>query len=241
MAQKKHAVHSAHRQRFKARFLKEGLDHFEDHNVLELLLFFGVPQADTNPLAHRLMERYGSFSAVFDAPIEDLRKVEGVGEHVATLIKLIPALARRYCADRFACRMELPTYSDVGNYFVAQFLGRRTEAVWGLFYSASFQLLESCELSSGGIGSAALSARGIAERAILCNARYLILGHNHPGGVPMASLADWETTRTLRGALADMEITLIDHFIIAEGKFFSLDKGSFDHVFAQAKDVEEVL
>ena len=89
-------LHEGHRQRLKERFLREGLDHFEPHTVLELLLFYAVPQRDTNELAHRLIARFGSLDAVFDAAFDELCAVEGIGRNTATLLKLVPDLTRRY-------------------------------------------------------------------------------------------------------------------------------------------------
>ncbi len=221
-------IHSSHRTRLKARFCSQGMGGFEDHNVLELLLFYAIPQKDTNPLAHRLMERYGSLSAVFDAPIEDLMQVEGVGEHTAVLLKMVPALAGRYCEDRFRVGDTFPEYEAVGTFLVSHFLSRETESVYGLFYSASLQLVDSAELFSGTLHSAAFSAREIAQRAILKNASYVILAHNHPGGVPIASAADLDVTREMRAFLAQMEVKLLDHFIVAEGKYFSLMRDFFE-------------
>ena len=100
MEEKQSHPHSGHRARVKARFLKEGLDAFEDHNALELLLFYAIPQRDTNELAHKLISAFGSFSAVFDAPVESLMQVGGIKENTAILIKLIPALYGKYAQSK---------------------------------------------------------------------------------------------------------------------------------------------
>ena len=207
-------LHASHRARLKARFCRQGMEGFEDHNVLELLLFYAVPRCDTNPIAHRLMERYGSLSAVFDAPVEDLVRVEGVGQHAAVLIKMIPALAARYCEDRFSVNKKLPSYEEVGAYLVSHFLGRQTESVFGLFYSSDLKFLDS--------------AREIAQHAILKNASYVVLAHNHPQGIPIASATDLDVTRELRAFLSQMEVRLLDHFIVAEGRFSSLMRDYFE-------------
>lgn len=236
--------HASHRERLKARFVRESLDHFEDHNVLELLLFYAIPQKDTNPLAHRLMERYGTLAAVFDAPLEDLVEVEGVGEHTALLIKLIPALARRYCECRFDVKGFLPEYDEMGTHLVAHFLNHRNESVYGLFYSPSLKLVDSCELFSGSLHSAAFSVREVAERAILKKATYLVLAHNHPGGVPIASATDLDVTREIRSFLAKMDVKLLDHFIVAESRYFGLTREVYEHertrVLRQLESVETI-
>lgn len=230
MSAKKENLHASHRNRLKGRFLSQGLDHFEEHNVLELLLFYAIPQADTNPLAHRLLSRYGSLAAVFDAPLEDLMTVEGVGKHTATLIKLVPSLARRYCESRFASEEGLLTHEEIGQRLVAHFLGRTSESVYAMFFTSSLKLVESAELFSGTLHSAAFSVREVASRAILNRASYVILAHNHPGGVPIASASDLDVTHSLRAFLGQMEVVLLDHFIVAEGRYTSLSRESFERV-----------
>ena len=84
--------HTGHRQRMKAEFLARGIEGWPDHRVLELLLFYSIPQGDVNGLAHDLIEQFGSLSGVLDASVEELRKVKGVGEHTAVLLRMLPAL-----------------------------------------------------------------------------------------------------------------------------------------------------
>ena len=113
----------------KNLFLKNGLDYFEPHTVLELLLYYSIPMKDTNPVAHRLLEKFGSFSAVFDAPIEELSKVEGVGKSTAVLIKLIPQLSRRYQEDLDRDKNVIFSYDEAGGYLLKKFIGRQNEVV----------------------------------------------------------------------------------------------------------------
>ena len=88
-------IHDGHREKMRRRFLTAGLEPFADHEALELLLYYAIPRRDTNPIAHALMERYGSLSAVLSAPAEDLQKVAGVGESAAVLLRLAPQLCRK--------------------------------------------------------------------------------------------------------------------------------------------------
>ena len=88
-------IHQGHREKMRQRFLKSGLESFADHEALELLLYYAIPRRDTNPIAHRLMERYGSLTAVLSAPAEDLKKVEGIGESAAVLLKIAGQIGRK--------------------------------------------------------------------------------------------------------------------------------------------------
>ena len=92
-------VHDGHRSRMKERFRGHGLENFNDINALELLLFYAAPRRDTNGLAHALLERFGSFSAVLEANEQELLAVPGIGENAVTLLRLIPAVSRRYLLD----------------------------------------------------------------------------------------------------------------------------------------------
>ena len=94
------SIHEGHRQRLKQRFADHGERVFDDHQLLELMLFYAVPQGDVNPLAHRLINHFGSFAAVLDASPEDLRQVKGVGEHTALYLSMFPQVMRRYLASR---------------------------------------------------------------------------------------------------------------------------------------------
>ncbi len=94
------ASHTGHRQRVKTEFLTRGIEGWPDHRVLELLLFFAIPQGDVNPLAHELIDRFGSLSKVLDASPDELKKVPGLGEHSVALLRMIPAISGRYMAQR---------------------------------------------------------------------------------------------------------------------------------------------
>ena len=85
MAEKKANVHSGHRKRVRDKFLKDGIDSFEEHQVLEFLLFYAIPYKDTNELAHRLLDRYRSLAGVCEAPIDELMREFGLTETAAVL------------------------------------------------------------------------------------------------------------------------------------------------------------
>lgn len=115
-------VHDGHRERMKSRFVEAGLDGFNDHNALEMLLFYAVPRKDTNELAHRLLKQFGSLASVFEAKHEELMRVDGIGENAATLIKLIPEISRRYLLTKSLPTKVIRRSEDAGAYFVAKFM-----------------------------------------------------------------------------------------------------------------------
>ena len=122
------SVHEGHRQRKKEQFREHGLDAFADHEALELLLYYAIPRQDTNPIAHRLLERFGSLEGVFSAPAYELQKVEGVGENAATLIRLLFPLCRRVRTSGGRHEVIFNTRENIGAYFIELFLGERRES-----------------------------------------------------------------------------------------------------------------
>ena len=215
-------VHDGHRQRLRERYMKEGLDNFDQHQVLELLLYYCVPRKDTNPIGHKLTDRFGSLAQVLEAPKEDLMKVEGVGESTATFLKLVHDVGRYYQVNRMAQTEILTTLEQCGAYMVPFFHGRRNETVYLLCLDAKCKVLSCKEVGEGSVNSASIPIRRVVELALGFNATSVVIAHNHPSGVAVPSDEDICTTRRLAMALHAVEIQLVDHVVVAEDDYVSM-------------------
>lgn len=215
-------VHEGHRRRLKARFLQSGLEGFEPHNVLELILFYCVPQKDTNELAHDLINRFGSLNQVLDAPYEELLKVKGVGENTASLLKLLLPVGRYYAKNVDTQTLTLDTPDKVGEYLLGCFTGLTEERVALLSLDDVCNPLSLDFVSEGDISSAGLRFRTLIETVLRTKASAVILCHNHPGGIALPSPEDIESTRQVRDVLRSVGVALVDHFILAQDDFVSL-------------------
>lgn len=219
-------IHKGHREHMRARFLQGGLEGFADHEALELLLYYAIPQKDTNPIAHALMERYGSLSAVLSAPIEDLEKVEGVGERTAVLLRLVPLLEQK--ARLSETEQVLSSTERIGAYLLERFSQERDEVVYQLCLDRKGRLLSCRRLGEGGAASVDLDVRRLVKNALLASASGVVLAHNHPSGVALPSPEDYVATDRARAALATVGVELLDHIIVADRDFVSLaDSGCF--------------
>lgn len=220
-------IHTGHRQRLKDRFLHEGLEHFDDIHALELLLFYAISRKDTNPIAHALLDRFGSIAGVLEARQEDLMEVEGIGEGAAVLLKLIPQFMGRYLKDTRQPGKILTTTMQCGQYLQPYFFAAREEMVYLLMLDAKCKVLDCRLIQKGSVNTAGVSVRQIVEAALSANATSVVLAHNHTSGIALPSEADKETTRRLWTALQAVDIMLADHIIVAGNDFVSMSDDGF--------------
>lgn len=220
-------IHEGHRKRMKERFLKSGLDDFAPHNVLEFLLFYSIPRGDTNPIAHRLIDAFGSLSGVFDATPEELMKVSGVGESTAILISMIPQMARKYLEDKADAVNVVGGCGDIGAYLLPKFVGRTNEALMMVSIDNKNKVIACSIVAEGTVDSAKVSRRKVMEEAMKVKATRVILAHNHPRGVAVPSAEDVAMTREIGRLFAQVGIELVDHIIIADDDYVSMAASGF--------------
>lgn len=218
-------VHKGHRKRTKESMLEHGIDSLNDHQVLEILLFYGIPNGDTNPIAHRLVEEFGSLRGVLEADYDKLCRIKGISDNSAGLIKFVQQLSRRYLKS--ACFSDEKSHKfdsteSLREYFESVFLGVETEEVHALVVDDELKLVAEAKISEGTIGKVQISARKIADFVIMNRCDRVVLAHNHPKGVCMPSKADIIKTKELTKLLSELEISVIDHIIVGRNGSFSL-------------------
>lgn len=214
-------MHDGHRRKMREEFLAGGLDAFSEHRALELLLFYAIPQADVNPVAHALIDAFGSISAVFDAEPEELMRVPGIGQNAAVLLKLIPQVCRRYLISKTSFIDIIDSSETAGAYLMPRFHGRKEELVYLLCMDAKRKLISCKLIGSGSMNSVVISVRKVVETALVQGASCVILAHNHTSGIALKSEEDVKTTIRIRDALAQVDVVLLDHLIIAGDDFIS--------------------
>ena len=219
---KKSSIHDGHRQRTKNEFVQRGLTGLPDHRVLELLLFYAIPRGDVNPLAHRLVEHFGSLAGVFHATYDQLLEVEGVGPNVATLLLLIPAAAARYLEESASFDGQIVSIWQLRELLKPLFFGQRDELAYLVCMDAKSKVLATRKLGEGVVSTVAIASRKVLEAALACNASQVVLAHNHVSGVALWSQADLDTTLRLKRLLAETDIVLVDHLIWAGDDMISM-------------------
>ncbi len=217
-------IHTGHRQRVKDRFLKAGLESFQRHEVLEFLLFFGIPYKDTNPLAHALIDKYGSFSNVCDAPIESLREVPGMTENAAILIKILPNISGLYMQDKLENTVYLGTLGACADYLRSMLYNARKEELYVLFLDDEHKLLSYKRLGVGSVNHVTVALREIHEAIFFSHATNVILAHNHPSGNFEPSSGDIRATKHVLESISYIGVNLLDHIIVTGNSHYSFNR-----------------
>ena len=215
------ADHSGHRARLRREFLTRP-ESFPDHKVLELLLFYVQPRKDTNPLAHELMEHFGSLQGVLDAPPEALEQVKGMGERSSALFLAIKELGRRYQAQRASVENIVSSTADAADLLRPYFYGARNEMVYLLCMDGKGKALACPKISEGNVNTAQVVSRHVVEKALTNNAVLAVLAHNHVSGLALPSAEDCATTLYLRDLLEKVGVKLLDHLVFVDDDVVSL-------------------
>ena len=223
--------HSGHRVRLRERALKGGVEALPDYELLEILLFRAIPQRDTKPLAKKMLERFGSLSAVLSAPLEALLQVRTVDAQGRLLrltaqsaldIRLVHEAARRIGLETLEKRCAISSWSALQAYVRVTLAHEPRERFHVLFLDRKNQLIADETLAEGTVDHAPVYPREVVRRALELGSSALILVHNHPSGDPTPSSADVEITRQIVGAAKTMNITVHDHLVVGRDGMASL-------------------
>ena len=215
-------LHAGRRARMRERYIKDnGMDSFAEHEALELLLYYCIPQKDTNELAHKMLREYGSLAGLLDAHPLDIVKRCRVSEGTSVLVSMVPRMAKLYFQSKWEKNIRLTSSRLAGEYLVDMLGGRNTEAFYILCLDAQRRLNSAAIVSEGTVEEAPVYIRNIVQTALLYDAVSVVLSHNHPGGSVSASGADIEATRQIIRAFELLEIGVLDHIIVAGPRYYS--------------------
>jgi len=215
-------VHKGHRKRVKERYMNEGnLDNFQEHEALELLLYYCYARQDTNDIAHKLIAEFGSLSNLVDSHPKEISRRCKVNENVAILVSLVPHLAKKYLNGKWSDRLEMSNSKLVGEYCISLFANMHYECFYIVCLDTQRRLIRAELIHKGSIDSSAVYPRLIVESALKNKAASVVLSHNHPGGGILPSKGDIDVTRKVKSALNTVDIEVVDHVIVGGDKYYS--------------------
>lgn len=220
-------IHEGHRKRMRRRFIEaDGFKGFEEHQVLELILFYGIPRKDTNDYAHMLIDKFGSLAKVVDASFESLTELSFVNENTAVLLKMLPAFMSVYHKSSNKKESYDSTEKLIG-LFNSDFAGSTHEEFRIACFNANLELICDELISSGGPTSSSVDMRKLMEIVVKSNAVSISVAHNHPNGEPTPSNSDISVTRNIDTLTKGIGVSLLDHIIVGENQTISLRKKGY--------------
>lgn len=212
-------------ERLARRFLRRNPDALTDAELLELLLQFS--HSEPEKMAHQLLTHYPNIANLMQADVVDLSAVDGLDDDSILLLRLVPELQRRYFLSRSQTEPYLKSSADFGRYLLPYFYGARDEMVYLLMLDGACKVINCRMVGHGSVNSANVPIRRLVQEAINANASGIVLAHNHPSGIAVPSKEDVEITIRLSESLEIMDLTLLDHIIVADDDFVSLKESGY--------------
>lgn len=209
-------VHQGHRKRFRSALTASQWENANEHQILEYILSIVIPRKDTNPLAHTLIEEFGSLANVLDASVDDLLQINGIGEVSATFLHSIPSLFKKYKQSKIKQKPCLSCASNVFKYYRITFNHMPIEEFHVLSVDSCGYLISKKLVAKGSNNEVPFSLKTILEFAIRTQAAGIILLHNHPNGEPSPSPEDVKLTHQVYNNLMVNGITVLDHIIVGK-------------------------
>lgn len=216
-------LHQNHRKRIRAELKNNVInENSEPHKILEMLLFYSIPRCDTNEIAHRLLEEFGTIQGVLEAEVEDLMKIEGIGENSALFFKLVRIISARYLLDKKNVKHSFSKLNELYEYLVDLHLTSTNEVIRLTSLDGKGTVIATDILNEGDVSSVSVSTRKVIEIVLKRKAVYAILSHNHPNGNAIPSLQDTAVTKDISEVLAKINVKLLDHIVIAGDDYVSM-------------------
>ena len=208
-----------HRQRLRERYINNGIESLHEHEVVELLLFYAMPRVDTKPLAHKLIDHFGSLKGVLSASHESL-KTFGLTDNCAALVSLARELSG-YIKSKEITGQKFCDYAEIGKLVASELEGKSDERMMVLFLDAKGTAIGMKTLGEGS-ANARVNLRDLTEECFSRNASKIVLAHNHPSGNLKPSADDYIFTTDIEETLSRLGIALVEHYIVADGTYLGI-------------------
>lgn len=214
-------LHEGHRERLRKRLSDKNFVE-DDYQILEYLLTLPVMRKDTNGLAHKLINEFGSLANVLDSKVEDLTNVKGISPTIAYFLHSIPFIFRNYKLSKIKAKPVLTCPRDIFNYLGQVIHHLPIEEFYLICLDNGFKVINKKIISTGSTSNIALNVKDCVQYALQMKASKVIMIHNHPSTSPEPSKSDFETTKRMLVGFEMAGIELFDHVIVNyQEEFFS--------------------
>jgi len=234
-------IHAGHRSRMRSKMLQYGASIFDTYELLEMLLYYVIPYKDTNPVAKRLLMRFGSLDGVLCASPEELSEVAGIGPRAAEFLTRVGGISDMLGAD-LSCGADIlfKDYHKTGSFFAERLGGLEYNAVLAMYLNNNMRLIAMEEVARVDYDSGAIRSAPIIDSALRHHASVVITAHNHPCGPFFVSEGDNQTNSMLTDALSLVSVTHLEHFLVC-GRYYVGSLRNPSYTLSQYADVAAFL
>lgn len=239
---KKVNLHEGHRKRLRRQLEETDFVNADEYLVLEYILTIPIMRRDTNEIAHRLINTFGSLANVLDSSVSDLTTIGGVSPTVAHFLHCIPFVFRNYKLSKANAKPVITCAKDIFTYLGEAVYHLPKEEFYMICLDNASKVITKKLITQGDSTQVAISIKECAEYAMKVNASKVIMLHNHPAGSPEPSRADLETTKRMLFTFELSGIELYDHVIVNyEQNYYSFAReGVLDKYRKDCKKLLEV-
>jgi DNA repair protein RadC len=209
-----------HRERLRTQIEGNGLGVLPEHQIVEYLLFCGIPYKDTKPTAYELINRFGNLYGITHTPYESLMSVNGMTRNAALFLRTIPALVKFYESESGAKEILKDIDGILG--YLAKTVSTEMEICYCIVLDTDNRVRSVEKIQSGTHDSLAIPTRDIIKLLMEINARKVIVAHNHPSGNITPSADDEVNTFSLKHMLEIVGIELKDHLVLGRDLAYSI-------------------
>ena len=212
-------LHSGHRQRLKNKFMS-AKESFSEHEILELLLFYSIPRKNTNDIAHKLLDVFGSLNGILTADVNSLKLVDGLGENSAVFLNLL-GYVNKLTSMAKNNKSSLSTISEAKEKVISLFKGADHELFYVLYLNKKDLVTKIEKFDSGSKNSVQINLQELTKNVILNNPDSVIVCHNHFSKYPKPSADDDKLTAKLIYLLNSLKVNFYDHLIVSGDEIYS--------------------
>ncbi|MBE6857738.1 MAG: hypothetical protein E7500_10065 [Ruminococcus sp.] len=221
------SIHSGHRGRMRSRALDTEFNGFSQHEILELLLFYALPRVNTNNLAHTLINKFGSLSAVLDAPASQLAQIQGLSLSSASFLKLIGELCDIYSSSE-PDNIKFTSTAELKQFFIDYFKSNDADICLVISVDSDFRLTALRSFPTALLTDNSVAPKQLITTILGCKMERIVIGQNHPGKLPIPNESDYTITKLFSELVAPLRIELCDHIICGSNHAFSMrEKSAF--------------
>jgi len=230
-------IHDGHRERLTDLILSAGIDNVSQFQAVESFLTFILPRGDVNPLAHRLLDKYETFSNILEANVSDLIQIKGLNERSAKKIKLFAEVISYYPSSKMTKKTNLKNSGEFLDNIEQLLRFKTTENLYMFAFSHNFSLIQKRSYDMKEVREVGISPYELYNFISSTKLSYLIIVHNHPHGTAMASPNDEHAVSYIEELIKNHNCKLLDSFIIGIDGIYSEKQKAFVRRFQSDENI----